>query len=145
MDIIQELKEYKSKVEALAAKAAEADSALEQVESLQTEKTALTDAIVLKETALNDAAVKIAELEASVADLNAEIIKRDEEKKASDEKALEIVANLGLKDIPVITVTSTAKPTAEQIRSQYLAITDPLEKGRFFAENRNTILNGVVE
>jgi len=145
MDILAQLTEYKTKFEALAGKAAQAERFEEEATKILEEKNILAASLVEKDAALLAINEKATALEAEVATLKAEIEKRDADKKASDEKALEIVASLGLKEIPVITVTSTDKPTAESIREKYLAISDPMEKGKFFNENRKAILNGVVE
>lgn len=143
MNIIDTLAEYKGKIEALAGKAAQAETALADLETLKTDKDAMAEVLVAKESELNEQTEKANLLAAEVETLKAEIAKREEDKKASDEKALEIVAALGLKEIPVITVTESTKPTAEQIREKYLAISDPVEKGKFFNEHRNVILNGM--
>lgn len=145
MDIIQQLSEYKAKIESLAALAGQAETAMADLNALTIEKESIAAALVLKESELQAANEKATALESEVATLKSEIETRENEKKASDEKALEIVASLGLKEIPVITITSTDKPTAESIRDKYLAISDPTEKGKFFNENRNAILNGIVD
>ncbi len=145
MNIIETINEYKSKIEALAGKAAQAETALASLDSITSEKEALTVALVAKETALQEANEKTVTLENEVNALKADIEKRENDKKASDEKALEIVASLGLQNIPVITITESSKPTAESIQAKYLAISDSIEKGKFFAENKNAILNGIIE
>lgn len=145
MDILTQLAEYKTKIEALAGKAAQAETLLAEMESLKAEHETIKadfEAGKVAATLLNE---KVTALESENETLKAEISKREEDKKASDEKALEIVASLGLKEIPVITITESNKPTAESIRAKYMAISDPTEKGKFFNENRNAILNGIIE
>jgi len=145
MNITEQLNEYKLKIEALAGKAAQAEDLLAKVAEFEAGKLALEASLTEKDAALIAMNEKATALEAEVATLKAEIAKREEDKKASDEKAMEIVASLGLKEIPVITITETEKPSADAIRQKYMAISDPMEKGKFFNENRNAILNGVID
>ena len=145
MDIVSQIAEYKIKLEALASKAALGEELTVKVEALETEKNTLTASVEEKDAALIALSEKATALETEVAALKADIESREASKLASDEKALEIVASLGLQNIPVITVTESSKPTATNIREKYLAISDPTEKGVFFNENRNAILNGIIE
>lgn len=144
MNLTEQIKEYKEKVEALATKAALADQLQEQLNTLTEEKSAADIALTEKIASFNEELKKAAELSDEVANLKAEIERMNAEKKAADEKALEIVAGLGLNQIPVVTITNTEKPSAEQIRAKYLAISDSVEKAKFYAENRSAILNGVT-
>lgn len=144
MDIIAQLTEYKTKIETLAGKAAQAENAIAEVESLKAEKESFAGALVAKETALQEATDKVTALEAEVIALKADIDAREANKKASDERALEIVASLGLKEIPVITITETDKPTAESIRNKYLSLTGK-EKAVFFKENQKALISGIVD
>ena len=145
MDIISQLAEYKSKIEALSTLAAQAETFETELTSLKADKETFASALEAKETALKEESDKAIALAAEVETLKASIADMEANKKASDERALEICANLGLKEIPVITITSTDKPTAQNIREKYMAISDPTEKGVFFNENRKAILNGIVE
>lgn len=144
MDIVSQLSEYKASIEALSGKAAQADIALAEVETLKAEKESLSAALVAKETAYSEEAGKVASLEAEIVALKADVDQREADKKACDEKALEIVASLGLKEIPVITITESDKPSAESIRAKYASLSGR-EQAVFYAENKKALISGVVE
>jgi predicted nuclease with TOPRIM domain len=145
MNIVEQLNEYKARIESLASLAGLSEELKTKVSELETEKQGLEASLSEKEALASALTEKVSQLETELTALKADIEKREAEKKASDAKALEIVASLGLKEIPVIKITETDKPTAESIRAKYMAITDPTEKGKFFSENRKAILDGVVE
>lgn len=144
MNIIEQVNEYKAKVEALAGKAAQAETAIADLEAVKAEKQSITEALVSKEAELTEVQTKVAELENEVTALKADIQKREDEKKAADEKALEIVANLGLKEIPVVTITETNKPSADQIRKHYGSL-EGKEKAEYYEQNKKALLTGIVD
>lgn len=145
MDILTTLNEYKSKIESLAGKAAQFEDLNTQFAALASEKETLANTLTEKEGVILSLGEKVTALESEVVSLKADIDNREASKKASDERAMEIVASLGLKEIPILTITETDKPSADAIRQKYMAISDPVEKGKYFNENRNAILNGVLD
>lgn len=144
MNLISQLTEYKEKVEALAAKAALSDSLAIKASKEEEKNNELSKQIQEKEDELEALKKRLEELEEEKEEIKKSLVSAEEEKQEANAKALEIVASLGLKNIPVITVTETEKPTAESIRAKYLAISDSAEKGKYFAENREAILNGHI-
>lgn len=144
MNITAQIEEYKAKIEALASKAALADSLQEKLSALEVEKESFNASIVEKDSLIESLNTEKDADKQAIAELTAKIEGMEAEKKASDEKALEIVASLGLTNIPVITVIETDKPSADQIRQKYLAISDSIERAKFYAENKEVILNGTL-
>jgi predicted nuclease with TOPRIM domain len=144
MDILSQVEEYRSKIESLAGIAAQAETALAELETIKGEKEALTLAVDKVSSENAELKEKILQLEGENEGLKADISKREEDKKASDEKALEIVASLGLKEIPVITITESNKPTAESIRAKYASL-EGKEKAIFFKENQKALISGIVD
>jgi uncharacterized phage infection (PIP) family protein YhgE len=143
--LIEQLTEYKATIDTLSAKAVMADSLTEKLTALEAEHSALiTEKETLttdKEALAKDNGILIVE----VASLKETIAKMEEDRKTADAKALEIVGSLGLSQLPVVDVAKIEKVSAEAIRQKYLSIEDSVEKGRFFAENRNAIVNGYLE
>ena len=144
-NLVEQLTEYKATIDSLSAKAVLSDSLTEQLTAVEAERSAL---LTEKETLLADKETLATEngtLISEVASLKETIAKMEEDRKTADAKALEIVGSLGLSALPVVDIPKIEKVSADVIRQKYMSIEDPVEKGKFYAENRFAILNGYLE
>lgn len=137
----------------LEAKIAEQSAALalsaEQaalVPSLVADKEALTTAVAEQTALVETLTAAKAALEADKEALALQVATMQAEAQAAEEKALELVANVGLKAPLKVEAPGEEKQTAEAIRAKYMELqaSSPAEAGRYFAEHRSTILNGFV-
>lgn len=145
MNLVEQLTEYKATIDSLTAKAVLTDSLTEKLTALEADHSALLtekESLVAEKEKL---AVDNGALISEVASLKETIEKMDADRKTSEAKALEIVGSLGLSALPVVDVAKIEKVSAAAIQEKYLSISDPNEKGRFFAENRSAILHGYLE
>jgi len=143
-DLISEINEYKNKVEALAGKAALAEQLQENLLAFESVKAELTEQLTIKETAINQLAAEKANVETELNTVKAELETLKAEQKASHEKAQEMIAQMGLKEIPVMVVNETSKPSADSIRKQYASLSGKAA-AEFYAANKRAILFGDAE
>ena len=144
-NLIDQLETYKATIDSLTAKAVMTDSLTEKLTALEADHSAL---LTEKESLVSEKeklAVDNGALMSEVATLKETIATMDSDRKSADAKALEIVGSLGLSALPVVDVAKIEKVSAAAIQEKYMSISDPNEKGKFFAENRFAILHGYLE
>lgn len=144
MKLTEQLKELQAKATELAEQAALVPGLQQQLADLHAEKESASNIFTEKDVTI---AILIEERDALTtekATLAKAVAALEAEKKATSEQALEIVAGLGLKAPVKVAAQGAEVATAEQVRAKYaeLQATSPAEAGRYFAENRETILNG---
>lgn len=133
--------DYRKQVEALALQAAELPSLKEKLSALEIERTQLSNDLTSVKASLKATEDDRETIKAALEEANGKVAILEAEKKTSEDKALELLAGLGIATAPSIEAESE-QMSAEAIRKKYLAITDPVEKGKFYAEHKDTILNG---
>lgn len=143
MDILAQLTEYKEKFESLQAQATQGNEALAIVAGLQEEKEKLSAELVEKDGILAAIGTKQAEVLAENESLKATIQAMQAEKMDSEAKAMEIVASIGMKEMPVI-ASPEAQESKPMSRNEALEafskITDTKAKGEFYKANQALLI-----
>jgi len=133
--------EYKGQVEALAKQAAEVPSLREKIAAFEAEKLNLTNDLETLKASLVSSETEKETFKAQLAEAQTKITAMQAEAASTDEKALELIAGLGIIKAPEVEPEQEGD-SAEAIRSKYLAISDPVEKGKFYEQNKEIIMNG---
>ena len=142
-NILDQVAEYKARIDALATKAASADSATAELATIKAELEAQTLAANEATAALATMAAGADVLKSEIEALKADISGREDAAQASDEKAREIIAGMGLKEVPVVTVAESTENTFQQICDKYASLAGR-EKATYYAEHRKSFAAGAL-
>lgn len=144
MNLLKSLEDSKAQIASLSEKAALHDALATKAAEQAEEITKLNGHINTQATLIEEKTKAVDESLSTIEALKAEIVALKDNQKAADEVALDIVASLGMKEAPKVEAVTTAK-TAEDLRKEFMAMTDPNEKGKFYAEHKNALLNGFID
>lgn len=140
MDILAELNALKADYSAAQTLLEEAKGAQAAYEAKLTEKdnalTAANEAVAAHTAGVETAKATIANKDAAIAALQAELDGLKATQKTAEEKAVEIVANQGVKPIKVDASAEAHAKSAEEVKAEYMAIKDPVERSKFYSANR---------
>lgn len=81
------------------------------------------------------------DLEAEVEQLKTDGETTAEENESAERKAATIIAAVGINPVSATEDTAKKEATSDDARAEFYSITDPVERGNFYNQNRKLILN----
>lgn len=138
MDILKELDSLKADY---AAAQTLLDEAKASSETLATQLAEKESTLAAKVASIENLVATVASKDKFISDLRAELSALQAKEKSAEAKAVEIVANVGIKPIEA-GVSAGISLTKAEVKAAYLAIKDPVERATYYFAHKAELYDG---